>query len=391
MKKALFITLKEIRDFLEDKSDLAFSLLLPVIIFALMYGAFGGNTQFNGTSYIVNKDSGQYSALLIERLGQYKGLSIEVLNSEEADKKLDRSDVRMVLEIPAGFSENLAAGQSAQLIFKQRGNGGTEGQITASLIRGVVEGINQEIQVKKQVRSTLSSSNIDPGRIDITVQKFLNREETNPVVNIKETLLGDSPDPVNQFLPGILTMFVLFSISLTAQSLVEERRNGTLERLLTTRLKIGELFLGKFLAYVGRGFIQTIILLVLAELVFGLFTAESFLLALILALIFAAAASTLGLIIGSLSKTHDQAIWISVFFTMAMVMLSGTFMAISKGTTLYTLSRFSINTYANEAFRSIINHSSLADVSVQIFVMLGVAVVGLLASRMLFRVSQGGK
>ena len=40
MKKALFIMLKEVRDFLRDKGDLGFSLVLPIAIFALMYGAF---------------------------------------------------------------------------------------------------------------------------------------------------------------------------------------------------------------------------------------------------------------------------------------------------------------------------------------------------------------
>ena len=69
MKKALFIMLKEVRDFLQDKGDLSFSLVLPILIFALMYGAFGSNLQFNGTAYIVNEDpGGQYSTLLIQRL-----------------------------------------------------------------------------------------------------------------------------------------------------------------------------------------------------------------------------------------------------------------------------------------------------------------------------------
>ena len=69
MKKALFITLKEIRDFFRDKGDLAFSLLLPIAIFALIYGALGGSNLFNGTAYIVNEDPGtQYTNLLINKL-----------------------------------------------------------------------------------------------------------------------------------------------------------------------------------------------------------------------------------------------------------------------------------------------------------------------------------
>ena len=73
-----------------------------------------------------------------------------------------------------------------------------------------------------------------------------------------------------------MTMFVLFAVNLTAQALVDERRRGTLERLLATRLTAGELFTGKFLAYTARGFVQTLILMLLAYAVFGLFTPLTF-------------------------------------------------------------------------------------------------------------------
>lgn len=142
----------------------------------------------------------------------------------------------------------------------------------------------------------------------------------------------------------------------------------------------------------ARGFVQTTILLLLAYAVFQLFTPLSFLEALVLALIFSAACSTIGLIIGSLSRTQNQATWISVFFTMLMVMLSGTFVAISEGTVLGTLSHFSINTYANNAFRTLITQGgSLADARTDIYVMVGVTAVGLVISRFLFRVRQSGK
>jgi ABC-2 type transport system permease protein len=142
----------------------------------------------------------------------------------------------------------------------------------------------------------------------------------------------------------------------------------------------------------ARGFVQTTVLLLLAYAVFSIFTPVSFLEALVLALIFAAACSSIGLIIGSLSRSQNQATWISVFFTMLMVMLSGTFVAITPGTTLEILSKFSINTYANDSFRTLITQGgTLADTWTNIAVMAGVAIVGLIISRFLFRATQGGK
>jgi ABC-2 type transport system permease protein len=385
MKKALFITLKEVRSFLADRGDLAFALLLPIAIFALIMGAFGGNPGFSGTAYLVNEDNGAlYSNLLIQRLEEHEGLTVETLSAAEADSKLSRSDIQMVLYIPQGFSDSLAAGQPATLVFRQRGNGGIAGQIIANIVRGEAERIGQELQIQTRVKDTLADSNIDPQTIEMTVQKFIDREASAPVVTITDTTVGSSPDPVNQFLPGILTMFVLFAVNLSAQALVEERRKGTLERLLATRLRAGQLFMGKFLAYAARGFVQSLILLALAYLVFQFFTPLSFLEALIVALVFSASASAIGMVIGSISRTDNQAVWIAVFVTMAMVMISGTFFPISEGTLLYTLSRFSINTYANDAFRTIIAEGgNLADVWMNLAVLLGVAAAGLAISRVL--------
>jgi ABC-2 type transport system permease protein len=150
--------------------------------------------------------------------------------------------------------------------------------------------------------------------------------------------------------------------------------------------------MGKFLASSSRGFVQTVILLVLAYIVFQLFTPLSFVECLVIALIFAAAASALGLVIASIARTEDQATWIAVFFTMAMVMIGGTFFPISEGSVLYTISRVSINTYANSAFNMIIAQGgSLADVGLELGVLAGVMVVGLVLSRILFRVMPGGR
>jgi len=393
MKKILFIALKEVISFLRDKGDLSFSLVLPIAIFALIYGAFGSSLQFSGTAYIVNEDpGGRYTDLFLQCLSENPGLSLMQISAASAERKLARSDIQMVVEITPGFSENLENGKSTSLIFKQRGNGGTDGQIIAGLVRAAADSISRELLAVAQVKDAVANIGIEQQQIEMTVQKFLVEEQASPFLTIGETLTGDRPEPVNQFLPGVVTMYVLFSVNLTAQALVEERRKGTLERLLTTRLKISELFIGKFLAYTMRGFIQTMILLALAYAVFRIFTPVSFLAAMVVALVFAAATSSIGIIIGSLARTENQATWIAVFFTMLMVTLSGTFMPVSEGSLLGRLSKFALNTYANDAFRTLITEGgSLLATRAELLVMAGLAVVGMLISRLVFRAVQGGK
>lgn len=392
MKRALFITLNEIRLYLQDKGDLAFGLLLPVVTFALMYGAFGGHTLFEATARIVNEDRGAYSTQLIERLDAVEGIDIELLTAADADAKLERSDLLMVLYIPAGFSDELVSGGKAEFIFKQRGNGGQEGQILASIIRGVAGEMNQEFQVQNQVKSNLRGTGIPEDRIDITVQRLLGQELEQPVVGVVEEVVGGSPDFINLYLPGIVTMYVLFALTINARAIVEERKRGTLERLLTTRLSVGELFFGKFMASVTRGFVQTLILLCLSYAVFQLFTPLSFLAALVICLIFAAAASALGMIIASIARSEDGAVWIAVVFTMVMVMIGGTFFQVSEGSILETIGKFSISTYANDALRTVVAEGgSLGDTVWKLVVLAGICVVGLGISRLIFKVLPGGK
>ncbi|MFC1998672.1 ABC transporter permease [Chloroflexota bacterium] len=381
MIKAFYVALLETKIFLKDKAGLAFSLLLPIAIFALMYGAFGGQIQFHGTAYVIDQDPNTtYSKFLLDRLGEVDNLDVNMLSDEEAERKLERSDILIAFYIPEDFSTAIENGQSTELTIKQRGNGGTDGQIVASIVRSIVERMNQQLQVHAKVASAVGIN---------YNQETVNEYMANPTVSVDITEKGTSPDPVNEFLPGIVTMFILFGISMNARALYEERKRGTLERLITSRLTIGQMFAGKFLSYVVRGFIQTLILLSLAYAVFGgdLFTPTSFFQALFICLAFSAASGVFGIIIGSISRSEGQAIWMAVFFTMTMVMVGGTFFPISGSGVLYYISKMSVNTYINDALKAIlVDGNSLLSVWPEMLIMAGVIAGGLVLSRYLFKV-----
>ena len=266
-----------------------------------------------------------------------------------------------------------------------------EGQIVAGMIRGEADKMSQEIQAERQVRLAMAGNEIGGEQVETTVRELLERQQEFPIITVTDTTLGGEASLVHQFMPGIVSMFVLFAVTLGSRALVEERRKGTLERLLTTQLTVGELYVGKFMAGTMRGFAQTVILLALAYAVFRLFTPLSFLMILVVALVFAAAASALALIIASLARTDDQAVAISVFFTMATVMLGGTFFEIPKGSVLELIGRASINTFVNSAFKTMmLPGSTLGDVASEIVVLVSVVVGGLILSRFLFRAIQRG-
>jgi ABC-type Na+ efflux pump permease subunit len=389
--KSVILAQKEVKIFLQDRGDLAFSILLPIAIFLLMYSAFGGQYEFHGTLHLVNLDpEGSYSLRFLDILQKTEQLEIEEVSLSEADRKLERSDILFAVVIPEDFSVKLHAGTQSPLTFKQRGNGGQEGQIVASIVRGAAEKINQELHTIELVHHTLADRNMHIPNSEQTVRKLLAREQAHPIVQISEEIEGTIPDPAPHFLPGIVSMFVLFSITLSARTIVEERKKGTLERLLTTQLSTGDLFGGKFIANILKGFIQSFIILALAWTVFHIFTPVSFIHSLIVILMFAGAASVLGLVISSIARTEDQSVWISVLVTMGMVMIGGTFFSIPAGSILDTISRISLNTYANRALKEVIvRGGSLLNVWQELAILGSVIIAGLILARILFRPLSG--
>lgn len=388
--RAIYIALNEVRLYLRDKGDLAFSLLLPIITVALIYAAFGGETQFQVDAYVVDEDDGLYSSVLIDQLEAVDGVDVEPLTAAEADDKLDNSDILLALFIPEGFSANLISGEPAQLLFKQRGNGGDEGQIVRSITQGIVGEMNKEFGVRSLVGEILRDTTITQDRIEVTVRELLVRE---PVVTVTENTPGkDISEFETMFLPGIVTMYVLFAVAMTARAIVEERRKGTLERLLSTRLSVGQLFFGKFLANMSRGFVQTLILLVLAYAVFQMFTPLTFVQSLVIALVFTGAASAIGLVIASIARSEEGASWIGVVFSVICFMFGGTFFTLPEDSALYLISRISINSYANDSFTTILAEGgSFGDIGNNLIILVGVMVVGLVVSRLIFKSVPGGK
>ena len=111
-----------------------------------------------------------------------------------------------------------------------------------------------------------------------------------------------------------------------------------------------------------------------------------------ISLVFAAAAAGLGMIIASISRTEEAANWIATVITMFMVMLGGTFFPVAEGSVLAAMGKFSLNTYANRAYITIISEGgSLGEAWQPLAIMAGVAIAGLAIGRLIFRAVPGSK
>lgn len=389
MFRPIYIAVFELKRYLTNRGELAFSIALPIALFALMYGAFGGDTDFNATVDVVDLDGGVHAHELINRLDALDELSVRERELEDAESALERSAVLFVAIIPDGFTSGLESGEPPRLTYKRRGNGGETGQIVAAIVGSVASELGSGFRVRQSVSEALAGANIEPDRLDRAVQVSISNAQANPPVGVTVTgASGDLPDVLDRLMPGILVMFLMFAVTLGSHSFVDERRGGTLERLMTTRLGINQLFIGKFLAGVFRASFQVAVLLTLAFTVLRFGGISEILQLAVFSVLVASAVTAVGMVIGSAARTRDQAIWAAVFFTMFMTVFGGTFFDVGSGGPLFVLSKATINHYAIDAMSQILaDGSRLTEQVVGVGVMLGVTIVGLVIARLIFRVS----
>ncbi len=394
MLRPLYIAFLDLKRFLLNPGELAFSIALPILLFALMYGAFGGgDVSFHATAHVVNLDGGEYGRELISRLDSMDEITVRERTAEDADGALERSAILTAVVIPAGFSDALEAGEPTHILFKQRGYGGQTGQIVAAIVSGVALEMGGEIQSRRMAHEALSGQGVAEVEINAEFDRRLAESRRNPPVGVEVRGLDEAEEAnlLNRLMPGVTVMFLMFAVTMGAQTLVDERRIGTLERLMTTRLGINQLFAGKFISGTLRATLQAVILLALGFAALRAGDLSDFAQLVAFSVLVAAAVSAVGLVIGAAARTRDQAIWAAVFFTMFMTIFGGTFFETADGP-LGVVARFTINHYAIEAMEGILSSgASLSDDVVGLGVMVGVTVVGLVVARTLFRSSEGGR
>lgn len=390
MALSLHIAILELKRYLSNRAELAFGVALPVVLFGLTYAVFGGGASFHATANIVDLDGGQAARELVRQLDALDAISVRERTLESAEAALERSAILAAFVIPAGFSDALDAGEGVSLTFMRRGNGGEEGQIVAGIVRSVAQDVGRQGRVRRLAMAALEGSGVPPALIDEQTAPLIDDSWDSPPVGVDVRYLeGEEANLLHRVVPGILVMFLMFTITLGSQTLVEERRLGTLERLMTTRLKSAQLFLGKFAAHVLRGSVQSLVLIVPAFVVLSVGGLSGFAQVALICVLVAASVSGFALLIASLARTRDQASWSAVFITMFMTIFGGTFFEVGDGL-MEVLSRFTLNRYAIESMVGVLARGqNLGDLGIELGVLAGAGLCALILAGALFRTSEG--
>ena len=359
MNQIKLMTGKEIRFFFTDLLSLFFGFAMPILILvAVVTIFFGGPINTNVTGYVVDLADTAQTADFHARLAETEGLTVRTMTLAEAERRLERADITNYIVLETNFADKLAEGVVALKVYR-RGDGGVEGQIFTSQAVAVATDIAAAAKQEQVVIADLAGLGltIDPADAGAALAKYRAEQAAQPRLAVRAETLGQQAGQRSQniayVLPGIMSMFVVLSVTLAAESVVDERKRGTLERLMTTRLNKLQLIIGKWIAFTTRAIAQVAILLLVGWVWLRVFTPASFGQMMLFTVPVAMAAAALGMLIAALARSTDQAVWGSVIIANLFGVLGGAFMTIQPDTVLGQISRVAINHYINQGYRDI--------------------------------------
>lgn len=179
------------------------------------------------------------------------------------------------------------------------------------------------------------------------------------------------------FSPILIGFFVFFFVFLIAGiGLLNERTTGTLERLLATPIKRGEIVTGYMLAYGLLAIIQTIIIVLFAVNVLDITIEGSIWHVILINIVVALVALSLGILLSTFASSEFQMVQFIPLVIVPQVFFSGIFSIEGMAEWLQVFAKFMPFYYAAEALKGVMYKGfGLADISTNLYILLSFAFV----------------
>jgi len=133
----------------------------------------------------------------------------------------------------------------------------------------------------------------------------------------------EEQSPANFIIPGYLVMFVFFAAAVSAETIVRERQNNTLERLLSSSVRRESLLGGIFTGATVKGLIQILLFWVVGLLAFNLDLGPSPAAVIILSVLMVIMSAAFAIMLATLVKTQRSAGSIAVLASLVLAPLGG--------------------------------------------------------------------
>ncbi|MEG0773471.1 ABC transporter permease [Clostridium sp.] len=236
---------KELMDIFRDRKTILVSILIPLIIFPIMFSVLGkGISKTTEDAMrdmkIALVDSG--SSSLTEFIRTQK--DVVLIESQDVQKDVKDGNISVAIEIPKDFDEKIKNEQQVGVTLILD-NASQTSSIVAANVQSFIQEYSQMV-----VSNRLNLRNIDVNLLTpISVeQKTITGEEN-----------GASTMMLSMMLPLLLVMYCITGPIPAATDLgAGEKERGTLEPLLTTQAGRMALLYGKFLAITLLGIITAL-------------------------------------------------------------------------------------------------------------------------------------
>ena len=280
-----------------DRAFIGVVVLQPIMML-LLFGLVLSNKPQNVPWAVLDRNATPTSRRLIEdvRATGYFLVPQSIASYAEARARLRAGRVLAVLVVPEHFRRDVERSRPrVQLLLD-----GSE-PLTAARIAGIVTSVGATFPTDATADGAAAA-------IDVR-QRF----RFNPT--LKDRI----------FYLAALTGMLLTNLCLSGSSggLVAERESGTYEQLLSLPTTALELVLGKLAPYVAVNYFVLALTTVLAGLFFGFWPRGSFVALCLVAFPFILASLGIGVFVSTIARTTAQSVFITVFFIMPSMILSG--------------------------------------------------------------------
>lgn len=298
------IVAKEFIQMRRDRLTFAMMLGIPMIQLILFGYAINSDPKHLPTA-VYSADNSVFSRTIVEALhnSSYFDITREPQSEAEIQEMLAKGQVQFVVEIPVDFSRKLLRGEKPDLLL--------EADATDPMAIGYAQSAVQSL-----------------------VPTVLNRDLTGPLAKLQSTSppfnlvvhAHYNPEAITQYniVPGLMgVVLTMTMVIITTLAITRERESGTMENLLATPVRPGEVIIGKIVPYIFVGYVQVFLILAAAKCLFNVPMVGSIPLLLALAFLFIVAHLTVGVTFSTIARNQRQAMQMGMFFFLPNILLSG--------------------------------------------------------------------
>ena len=299
---AVFV--KEVQQMMRDRMTFAMAVGVPILQLVLF--GYAINTDPKGLpTVVVSTDAGPMSRGVLAAMQNsgYFRVDATLTSEAQASAMIETGQAQFMVVIPPDFSKKLVRGERPSLLVTvDATDPSASGNAMAALNALVPQALLHDLP------GPLAQRRATPPAFEVRVHRRYNPEGLSRY-NIVPGLIGT-----------ILTMTM---VMLTALAMTRERERGTMENLLATPVRPSEVMVGKILPYVVMGYVQLLVILVAAFVLFQVPMVGSFPLLLTMIGVFIIANLGVGFTFSTVARNQLQAMQMTFFFFLPSMLLSG--------------------------------------------------------------------